>query len=43
MYRKCLSKVAVVVALAVLMGGCSTVKGWFSKKKPEKPPEVMAE
>lgn len=43
MYRKCLSQVAVVVALAVLMGGCSTVKGWFSKKKPEKPPEVMAE
>jgi len=33
----------LILVLAGLLGGCSTVKGWFSKKRPEKPPEVMAE
>ncbi|OGP70641.1 MAG: hypothetical protein A2Z73_06680 [Deltaproteobacteria bacterium RBG_13_60_28] len=33
----------LILALAATLGGCSTVKGWFSKKKPDKPPDVMAE
>lgn len=32
-----------ILALAVLLSGCGTVKGWFSKKKPERPPDVMAQ
>ena len=24
------------------ISGCGTVKGWFSKKKPEQPPDVLA-
>lgn len=33
----------LVLALAGLLGGCATVKGWFSSKKPERPPDVMAQ
>ncbi|RJR35879.1 MAG: outer membrane protein assembly factor BamD [Deltaproteobacteria bacterium] len=33
----------LVLALIALLGGCSTVKGWFSKKEQEKPPDIMAE
>ena len=33
----------LVLVLAALLGGCGTVKGWFSKKKPEKPPDIMAQ
>lgn len=33
----------LVLVLVALFGGCSTIKGWFSKKKPEKPPDVMAQ
>lgn len=43
MTMKKLMQFLLILVLAALLGGCSTVKGWFSKKKPEKPPEVMAE
>jgi outer membrane protein assembly factor BamD len=36
----------LVLTLAALLGGCgtvNTVKGWFTKKKPERPPDVMAQ
>ncbi|MFZ5452847.1 MAG: outer membrane protein assembly factor BamD [Thermodesulfobacteriota bacterium] len=33
----------LVLTLAVQLGGCSTIKGWFKSKKPEKPPDVMAQ
>lgn len=32
----------LILCLAVT-SGCGTMKGWFSKKKPDKPPEVLAE
>jgi outer membrane protein assembly factor BamD len=42
MSAKKVSQVLLVLTLAVLLGGCGTVKGWFSKKKEDKPPDVMA-
>lgn len=38
-----LSRLVIVFAAAILAGGCGTFKGWFGKKKSEKPPEVMAQ
>jgi outer membrane protein assembly factor BamD len=38
-----LTRLALVLALAFFSGSCGTVSGWFSKKKPERPPEVMAQ
>lgn len=32
----------LILTLVALLGGCSTIKGWFSKKKPERPPDIMA-
>jgi outer membrane protein assembly factor BamD len=44
MTGKILGKALLVLALAGSLAGCATVKGWFGKdKKPDKPPEVMAE
>jgi outer membrane protein assembly factor BamD len=31
------------LVLCLALSGCGTMKGWFSKKKPDKPPEVLAE
>jgi outer membrane protein assembly factor BamD len=33
----------VFLTLAVFASNCGTVKGWFAKKKPEQPPEVLAQ
>jgi len=43
MTLKKVSQFFMVLALAALLGGCATVKGWFSSKKPERPPDVMAQ
>ena len=43
MAMKKIMQFVLILVLAALLGGCTTVKGWFSKKRPEKPPEVMAE
>ena len=43
MIMKKIFQFLLVLTLAALLGGCSTVKGWFSSKKPEKPPDVMAQ
>jgi len=40
---KKIMQLVLILVLSALLGGCSTVKGWFSKKRPEKPPDVMAE
>jgi len=42
MFSKKISQVLLVLALAVIFGGCSTVKGWFTKKSSDRPPDVMA-
>jgi outer membrane protein assembly factor BamD len=42
MSGKKVSQVLLILALAALLGGCSTIKGWFSKKKPDRPPDIMA-
>ncbi len=42
MTRKTVAKCLLLLVLLAFTGGCSTVKGWFSKKAPDKPPEVMA-
>lgn len=43
MIQTFLTRLAIVLVLAVISGGCGTIKGWFGKKKPEQPPEVMAQ
>jgi outer membrane protein assembly factor BamD len=43
MHMKKSMQFLLVLSLAVLIGGCGTVKGWFKSKKPEKPPDVMAQ
>jgi outer membrane protein assembly factor BamD len=42
MTRKTVAKCLMPLMLLALLSGCSTVKGWFTKKTPDKPPEVMA-
>jgi len=37
-----LARLALVLTLVLASSNCGTVKGWFAKKKPERPPEVMA-
>jgi outer membrane protein assembly factor BamD len=33
----------LAVILVFSLSGCGTVKGWFAKKKPDKPPDILAE
>ena len=40
--RKCARFLSLLLAV-VFISHCGTIKGWFTSKKPEKPPEVMAE
>ena len=42
MTRKTIAKCLLPLFLLACLSGCSTVKGWFSSKKPEKPPDIMA-
>jgi outer membrane protein assembly factor BamD len=43
MVTRRISQLGAAAALLVLIAGCGTVKGWFAKKKPDKPPDIMAE
>jgi len=43
MERKFWFKLLLTVALLTFTCGCSTIKGWFGKKRPDAPPDVMAE
>ena len=42
MFYTIAARLALVFTLAIFSSNCGTIKGWFSKKKPEQPPEVMA-
>lgn len=43
MNTKRFAEILLPLILVAFLGGCSTVKGWFAKKEPEKPPEIMAD
>jgi outer membrane protein assembly factor BamD len=43
MNRKTFAKSLLLLACLSLTLGCATVKGWFTNKKPDRPPDVMAE
>ncbi|MFZ5447148.1 MAG: outer membrane protein assembly factor BamD [Thermodesulfobacteriota bacterium] len=43
MKKKTIVQVLLAMVLVFALSGCGTVKGWFSKKKPDQPPEVLAE
>lgn len=43
MTKKTIIQGLLTLALVFALSGCGTVKGWFAKKKPDKPPEVLAE
>ncbi len=42
MYPKTIAKCLLPLVLLAFLSGCSTVKGWFSSKGPDKPPDIMA-
>ena len=33
----------LILTLVTMLGGCSKIKGWFHSKKPERPPDIMAQ
>ncbi len=43
MNRKIITKLLLLVVILTFTFGCSTVKGWFAKKKKDAPPDVLAE
>ena len=43
MKRETLAKLLFPLILLTFICGCSTVKGWFGKKKADKPPDVLAQ
>lgn len=43
MLRKRYVKLLLPFIVVAFVSGCGTLKGWFGKKKPEKPPDIMAE
>lgn len=43
MSQKRLIPILAAATCVLLLSGCGTVKGWFVKKKPERPPDIMAE
>jgi outer membrane protein assembly factor BamD len=43
MTKKTVVQGLLVLVLMLALSGCSTVKGWFKSKKPDKPPEVLAQ
>ncbi len=42
MCRTSIFRLFVVLTIAALISGCGLGKRWFGKKKPDRPPEVMA-
>lgn len=42
MMGKLVGKGFLLLVLVAFVASCSTIKGWFGKKEPERPPEVMA-
>jgi len=43
MIKKSFTKLLLLVVVLTFTFGCSTVKGWFGKKKKDAPPDVLAE
>jgi outer membrane protein assembly factor BamD len=43
MTRKTITKCLLLLVMVAFISNCSTVKGWFSKKKPDQPPDVLAQ
>ena len=43
MTKRAVSQGLLALVLVVAFSGCSTVKSWWSKPKPDQPPEVLAE
>lgn len=43
MTKKTIAPSLLALVLVFSLSGCGTVKGWFAKKKPDKPPDVLAE
>jgi outer membrane protein assembly factor BamD len=43
MTKKTIAQSLLALVLVFAISGCGTVKGWFSKNKPDAPPEVLAE
>jgi outer membrane protein assembly factor BamD len=43
MTKKTVVQGLLALVLMVALSGCSTVKGWFKSKKPDRPPEVLAQ
>ena len=42
MIPKFIAKCLLPLVLLAFLSGCSTVKGWFAHKGPDKPPDIMA-
>jgi outer membrane protein assembly factor BamD len=43
MMKKTIAQGILALVLVFAISGCGTVKGWFSSKGPDKPPDVLAE
>jgi outer membrane protein assembly factor BamD len=43
MNKKTIAQSFMALVLVFAISGCGTVKGWFAKDKPDRPPEVLAE
>jgi outer membrane protein assembly factor BamD len=43
MMKKTIVNGLLTLMLVFAISGCGTVKGWFSSKKPDKPPDILAE
>jgi outer membrane protein assembly factor BamD len=43
MTKKTIAHGILALVLVFVISGCSTVKGWFSSKGPDKPPDVLAQ
>jgi outer membrane protein assembly factor BamD len=43
MTKKTIAQGILALGLVFAISGCSTVKGWFSSKKPDMPPDVLAQ
>jgi outer membrane protein assembly factor BamD len=43
MNHKRIAKLLLPLVVLTFICGCSTVKGWFGAKKPDRPPDVMAD
>ena len=43
MTKKAIGNGLLMLLLVFMISGCGTIKGWFSKSKPDQPPDVLAQ